>query len=110
MDGWKCPAQSLERKSLLEAMKAIIGCSELTHDIIDEYRKKSWRERKLLPWEHCGMHFEKMYSPFSRERMCGIYTCDYRGKTYYFGIGLDEPVITDDMEKNGRWLVYTWAD
>ena len=39
-----------------------------------------------------------------------IHLCNYKGKSYYFGLGLEEPEVTDDMLKNGTWLVYTWSD
>lgn len=111
MDTWHCPTGAIELQLYKNKMKSIIGCKELTHKVIDDYlRIGGWRDRKLLPWEHCAMHFEKMYHKLDRERMCGIYSCLYEGKTYYYGIGLEEPVITDDMEQHGKWLVYTWAD
>ena len=101
----------MDKKELYNEMKSRIGCDELTHEILAEYLCTGWRDRKLFSWEHCGMHFEKMYSPMCRQSLnFGVRMCLYDGKTYYFGLGLEEPVVTDDMLKNGKWLVYTWAD
>jgi len=100
-----------DEKYPLLKMKKIIGCTELTHETLDEYIKSGWWTRKMLPWEHCGMHFEKVWGAMGRERIKhGIYKCIYFGKPYYFGLGLEEPSVSDDMLENGTWLVYTWSD
>jgi len=93
-------------------MKKIIGCSKLTHEIVSEYLSSGfWNTRNLLPWEHCGKAFQKIWVPMKREFLSnGIHFCRYRDKPYYFGIELDEPEVTDDMLENGTWLVYTWSD
>ena len=98
-----------KNKDLLYAeMQEIIGCTELTHEIVLDYITPLWHYRKLLPWEHCGKSFQKPYGgTYSGGE---IYLCSYEGKDYIFGIGLDEPEITEDMRKNGSWLCYTWAD
>ena len=38
-----------------------------------------------------------------------ILQCEYNGETYYFGIGKEEPPITEDMRENGRWTCQTYA-
>ena len=92
-------------------MKHIIGCSKLTHDIINQYLSSNQWNRKMLPWEHCAMSFQKMCFPMNRDSLqYGIHFCRYNDKPYYFGIGLDEPEVTDDMLENATWLVYTWSD
>ena len=100
-----------DRKFTLYRMKKIIGCKELTHEILNNYlRTGSW-EREMLPWEHCGMRFSKMCVPMGKESLkYGIHYCNYNGKPYYFGLGLKEPDVTDDMLENGYWAVYTWSD
>ena len=101
----------MDRKQLHDEMKRSIGCPELTHEVLDTYLSSGWWERAMLPWEHCGMHFEKIYGPMSRLYLAGgIYKCRYHEKAFYFGLGLEEPFVTDDMVKNGIWLIYTWAD
>lgn len=94
-----------------EEMKKIIGCAELTPEILDDYISSGWWTREMLPWEHCGMDFQKVYGSMSRICLTsGIHKCRYQGKSYYFGLGLDEPTVTDDMLENATWLVYTWSD
>lgn len=91
-------------------MKEIIGCEELTHDVLKNYLNTFWWKRKMLPWEDCGKSFQKVYSPMKRKLLNnGIYLCNYYDKLYYFGLGLDEPFVTNDMIKNGVWFVYTWS-
>ena len=100
-----------EKMSLRIEMKKIIGCTELTHEILDEYLSRGWWEREMLPWEHCAMRFQTICGPMRKEYVTQeIHSCHYRGNVYYFGLGLDEPEITDDMIKHGVWLVYTWSD
>lgn len=101
----------MDKTQLYDEMKFRIGCDELSHELLAEYLSSGWWERTLLPWEHCGMHFEKMYSPICQQNLAfGIHKCLYNGESFYFGIGLEEPIVTDDMLKNATWLVYTWAD
>ena len=86
------------------------GLHETIHDY---YRIKSWG-RPMFKWEHCGKGFHAI-SGFDgirhnvKHRLV-IYRCYHRGHVYYFSIDLPEPVITDDMIKNGEWEVYTWED
>lgn len=92
-------------------MKKIIGCKELTHEAVQEYISSGWWGREMLPWEHCGMEFSKVCVPMHRSFLTSdIHHCIYHGKSYYFGIGLDEPTVTDDMLENAEWFVYTWSD
>ena len=94
-------------------MKEIIGCQELTHDAIHTYTRSGWWTREMLPWEHCAMSFQSLWQSVAmRKEFWGrnIYLCIHHEKPYYFGIGLEEPEVTDDLLKNGHWLVYTWAD
>ena len=102
----------MDISKLHDEMKKIIGCEEVTHEIVGEYlRRGFWNTRKLLSWEHCGKNFQKIYFTMCREYLnSGIYLCNYQDKSYYFGIGLKEPEVTDDMLKNGIWLVYTWSE
>ena len=67
------------------------------------------------PWEwRTAKSFQKITDPgWIPEDPCGpggIYECDYKGKSYYYGINKDETTVTNDMRKNGTWFVYTWAD
>lgn len=102
---------NLDPKELYDEMKRIIGCEELTHEILDNYICSGWWTREMLPWEHCGMQFQKVYFPMYRDCLkTDIHLCNYQDKSYYFGLGLKEPEVTDDMLKNGTWLVYTWSD
>ena len=95
----------------LYKMKKIIGCDELTHADVQNYISSGWWNREMLPWEHCGMRFHKVYGSMGRGSLkSGIHYCNYNDKPYYFGIGLDEPEVTDDMLENGYWAVYTWSD
>ena len=113
-----CPLQmtqeeqdDFDRKHPLYRMEKIIGCEKLTHEILDEYLSSGWWNREMLPWEHCGMQFQKVC--FKMYRAClesGIHRCNYNDKSYYFGLGLEEPEVTDDMLENGYWTVYTWSD
>ena len=102
----------MNKSELYNKMKEIIGYSELTHDVLDEYiYSGGWWERKMLPWEHCSMRFQEVYGPMNRASLLnGIYRCDYYKKSFYFGIGLKEPSVSDDMLKNGKWFVYSYSD
>ena len=102
----------MNTNELYNEMKKIIGCEELSHEIVGEYLSRGfWNTRKLLPWEHCGMKFQKICFQMYRECLkSGIHLCNYQDKSYYFGLGLKEPEVTNDMLKNGTWLVYTWSD
>jgi hypothetical protein len=95
-----------------QKMQKIIGCEKLTHEIVGEYLSRGfWNTRELLPWEHCGKKFQKLCVPMKRSFLNdGIHLCNYNDKSYYFGIGLDEPEVTEDMLQNGYWCVYTWSD
>ena len=98
------------KHQLLKTKKAI-GCSELTHELLHNYLSSGWWNREMLPWKHCGMKFQKICFPMYKECLkTGIHLCNYKEKSYYFGLGLNEPEVTDDMLKNGTWLVYTWSD
>lgn len=95
----------------LHKMEKIIGCPKLTHEALHEYISSGWWNRKMLPWEHCGMRFQKIAVPMRRDFLTeGIHYCWYNAKPYYFGLGLSEPEVTDDMLEKGTWLVYTWSD
>lgn len=101
----------MNKNELYNRMKEIIGCDELTHEVLDNYICSGWWTREMLPWEHCGMQFQKVYFPMYRDCLkTDIHLCNYNNKSYYFGLGLEEPEVTDDMLKNGTWLVYTWSD
>lgn len=101
----------MNQNELYNRMKEIIGCDELTHEVLGNYLCSGWWTREMLPWEHCGMRFQKVYFPMYRDCLkTDIHLCNYKGKSYYFGLGLEEPEVTDDMLKNGTWLVYTWSD
>lgn len=103
--------EEFDRAHPLYKMEKIIGCKNLTHEILEDYLSSGWWNREMLPWEHCGMSFQKLCVPMSRSFLAGdIYNCVYNDKSYYFGLGLEEPEVTDDMLKNGTWLVYTWSD
>lgn len=98
-------------KHQLIKMKKIIGCSELTHELLRNYLSSGWWTREMLPWEHCGMKFQKICFPMYKECLkTGIFLCNYKDKSYYFGLGLNEPEVTEDLLENGTWLVYTWSD
>ena len=100
-----------DREHPVYKMQKIIGCDKLTHEILDKYISSGWWNREMLPWEHCGMAFQKVYCPMRRESLKhDIHFCRYNDKPYYFGLGLEEPEVTDDMLENGYWAVYTWAD
>lgn len=100
-----------DKQHPLYKMQKIIGCSELTHEVLRDYISTGWWNREMLPWEHCGMTFQKVCFPMYRECLkTGIHLCNYQDKTYYFGLGLEEPEVTDDMLENGHWCVYTWSD
>ena len=100
-----------DRKYPLLKMEKIIGCKKLTHEALRNYMYSGAWNREMLPWEHCGMSFQRVSPPIHRNCLnSGIYYCNYQDKPYYFGLGLDEPEITDDMLENGTWLVYTWSD
>ena len=102
---------NLKKMFLRIKMKKIIGCKKLTHEILNEYLSRGWWAREMLPWEHCAMRFQKIYGPMRREYVTqGIHGCHYQDRFYYFGLGLDEPEITDDMIEHGVWFVYTWSD
>ena len=47
--------------------------------------------------------------PSNNRSVKGIYKCEYRSMTYYFGIGKEEANISQDMRENGCWYVYTYA-
>lgn len=102
----------MNANELYEKMKEIIGCAELTHDILDAYiHSGGWWKREMLPWEHCAMSFQRIYGSMSKNCLpYDIYLCRYHGKPFFFGLGLNEPEVTDDMLENGTWLVYTWSD
>ena len=107
----KAEQDEFDEKHPLSKMKKIIGCEELTHEILNEYIHSGWWNREMLPWEHCGMAFQKMCVPMHRSFLgTDIYYCNYNDKPYYFGLGLKEPEVTDDMLENGKWFVYTWSD
>ena len=92
-------------------MKELIGCSRLTHEVLHDYLHTEWWFRKMLPWEYCSKTFQKVCFPMNRECLNNdIYLCSYQDKPYYFGLGLKEPEVTDDMLENGAWFVYTWSD
>jgi hypothetical protein len=99
-------------KDSLENMKKIIGCNELTHEQVHKYICSGWWNREMLPWEHCGMKFQRRCMPMSKIFLTtgDIHYCHYNDKIYYFGLGLKEPELTNDMLENGDWFVYTWAD
>ena len=100
-----------EKLCLFIEMKKIIGCTKLTHEILNEYLSRGWWEREMLPWEHCGKRFQEICVPMRKEYVTQeIHSCHYQDKVYYFGLGLDEPTITDDMIEQGVWFVYTWSD
>lgn len=100
-----------DKKHPVYKMEKIIGCKKLTHEILNEYISSGWWEREMLPWEHSGKRFQKMCVPMSANFLkSDIYFCRYNDKPYYFGLGLDEPEVTDDMLENGYWAVYTWSD
>lgn len=101
----------LEKNELVRKMKEIIGCTELTHEAVEEYLRPSAQTKAMLPWEHCAMGFYKISCGMSRGGLeHGIHRCVYQGKAYYFGIGLDESVLSDEMLNYGVWSVYTWMD
>ena len=84
---------------------------------LKNYRKLSaedvLRNIDNAPWAWpTAMHFEKSWggAPRSNRDVCGVYLCSYGGKEYLFGIGKKEVPITEDMRKNGKWFVYTFAD
>lgn len=108
----KAEQDEFDKKFPLFKMKKIIGCSKLNHEIVHKYLHSGLlNTRKMLPWEHCGKTFQKMCFQMKKELLnSGIYLCRYDSKPYYFGIGLDEPEVTNDMLENGTWLVYTWSD
>ena len=98
----KCPTSKIKRNN---------SCDKLTHETLHNYICSGWWNREMLPWEHCGMQFQKLCVPMQKEFLeTGIYLCNYNDEPYYFGIGLAEPEVTDDMLKNGHWRVYTWSD
>ena len=103
--------EEFDKNHPLYRMEKIIGCKNLTHEILHDYISTGWWEREMLPWEHCGKTFSKVYCKMSRECLkYDIHFCRYNDKPYYFGLGLEEPEVTDDMLENGYWAVYTWSD
>ena len=101
----------MDQTQLYMRMKEIIGCQEVTNEVLQEYLSTGWWTREMLPWEHCAMKFQRIYGTMRRKCLGhDIYLCRYQDKPYYFGIGIEEPIVTDDMLENGTWLVYTWAD
>ena len=100
-----------DKKHPVYKMEKIIGCDKLTHEILNDYISSGWWNREMLPWEHCGMTFQKMCVPMRASFLeSDIHYCWYKDKPYYFGLGLEEPEVTDDMLQNGTWCVYTWSD
>ena len=100
-----------DEKHPYQKMQKIIGCEELTHEVLDNYLSTGWWTREMLPWEHSGMKFQKLCVPMRKEFLKNdIHYCYYNDTPYYFGLGLKEPEVTDDMLKNGTWCVYTWSD
>ena len=79
---------------------------------INIYISESSFKRDLLPWEHCAMRFYKIEEPYISRNIAlkSIMRCYYKDKVFFFNIGLDEPMITQDMLLYGNWQVYTWAD
>lgn len=82
-----------------------------THAIVFWYIQAGWWQREMLSWEHVAMGFHKLNVPMKRILLeSGIHYCLYNDSHYYFGIGLEEPIVTEDMLNNGVWFVYTWSD
>lgn len=79
---------------------------------INEVLQKSWWEREMLPWEHSAMKFHHISYDLIEPniQMKNIMFCNYKDEPYYFNIGTDEPLITEEMKREGSWAVYTWAD
>ena len=67
------------------------------------------------PWEwRTVKSFQRIWDPWfvpkNNDSVHGVYSCYYKGKDYYFGIGREEVPITEEMRQKGEWYVYTWAD
>ncbi len=87
-------------------------------DEIIKYREATqetmWTYGGTPPWE--WYYAKDFYRIYDLDRIpdsipvYNIYECVYQGKTYYYGVGKEEPPITEDMRKNGKWYGYTWAD
>ena len=92
-------------------MEKIIGCNKLTHEILHDYLCSDNQNRERFPWERCGMAFRRVARPLERNSIKnGIHYCWYQDRPIYFGMGLAEPDVTDDMLENGEWCVYTLAE
>ena len=84
----------------------------MTSKEVNDYIRTSWFERELLPWEHCAMRFYGIKEPYISRNIANgsILRCFYKEDVFFFNIGIDEPVITQEMILYGNWQVYTWAD
>lgn len=84
----------------------------MTAKEIQSYIDAPWYKRTLLPWEHCAMRFYEIEEPYiSRDIAHGsILRCYYKEDVFFFNIGIDEPIITQEMILDGDWEVYTWSD
>ena len=93
------------------AEKLIREIIEYRDVTLDDIRHR----RKPIIWEwESSMAFQAINLidrvPTRNGKVYGIYLCKYKGEEYYFGIGKEEPTITEDMIKNGEWSEYTWTD
>ena len=105
----------------------------MTRQEVQQILKKPFYERSaegstILEWEHCAKKFYNIPNELALEHLMGmsenfckedddpmILRCDYKGESYYFGIGLDECENLSlkqirELYKYATWSVYTWAD
>lgn len=48
---------------------------------------------------------------FNKHKGCkSILKCYYDDTVYFFGINIPEPVVTDEMLRDGKWFIYNWTD
>ena len=109
-DFWHCyePSVKPDEKGMAymqEMTEKMIRYRDLT---ADEIRKDPsgavWWWPNVLCFEGAVWEIPKTNADVKE-----ILQCTYNGETYYFGIGKEEPTITEDMRENGDWRSQTFT-